>query len=72
MKPGRKGKAPACPRCGSADQVIPIVYGLPNERGFDAARRGEIRLGGCLVSEDSPAWWCRGCDREFGRLGSRK
>ena len=30
-------------------RVVPIVYGLPTEEGFAAARRGEIVLGGCLV-----------------------
>ena len=31
-------------------RVVPIVYGLPTEAAFEAARRGEIALGGCLIS----------------------
>jgi len=33
--------------------VVPIMYGLPTEEGFAAARRGEIALGGCIVTPRS-------------------
>jgi len=31
-------------------RVVPIVYGLPTAEGFAAAERGEIELGGCIIS----------------------
>ncbi|UCH79180.1 MAG: hypothetical protein JSU81_04330 [Candidatus Coatesbacteria bacterium] len=37
---------PACPKCGSDENVIPIVYGYPSEELFEAAERGEVALGG--------------------------
>lgn len=37
---------PACPQCGSDENVLPIVYGYPSEELFEAAERGEVALGG--------------------------
>jgi hypothetical protein len=37
---------PACPECGSRENVIPIVYGYPSDELFEAADRGEVELGG--------------------------
>ena len=51
---------PPCPACGAADPV-PIVYGLPGLDLFEAAERGEVVLGGCLVGSESPEFECRGC-----------
>ncbi len=45
-----------CQECGST--AIPVVYGLPGRELFEAAERGEIRLGGCVM----PGWpLCRLC-----------
>ena len=44
---------PRCPACG-ADDVVPVVYGFPSADMLDAAERGEIVLGGCVVDPDSP------------------
>jgi hypothetical protein len=56
----------ACPRCGS--RSIPIVYGLPGMELFEAADRGEVALGGCVIEDGAPEWRCRGvdCGLEFG------
>lgn len=51
---------PPCPRCGSTD-AIRILYGYPAFEMFEAAERGEIRLGGCMVWPESPDYECRGC-----------
>jgi hypothetical protein len=51
---------PLCPRCGSAD-VLRIVYGYPTPEAFEAADRGDIALGGCVIGEESPAYECRAC-----------
>jgi hypothetical protein len=55
-----------CPACASAD-VVPIVWGLPNEEDFKKAEAGEFALGGCCVSPDDPKWHCKACGKDFGR-----
>lgn len=55
---------PACPACGS-EAVIPIIYGMPGMELARAKERGEIALGGCVVSPDMPHWKCRMCEAEF-------
>ena len=47
---------PACPTCGAAG--VPILYGLPVSEAVDAADRGLLVLGGCIVADDSPQWRC--------------
>ena len=42
---------------------MPIVYGYPEPS--EAYDRGEIHLGGCVVSEHMPAWHCKACGHEF-------
>ena len=58
--------APSCPRCGAA-APLPIAYGEPTAETFEAAKRGELALGGCVVTENDPAWWCRACEHEYGK-----
>jgi len=42
------GKAAStCSQCGGP--TIPIAYGFPGPELSDAAERGEVELGGCLV-----------------------
>lgn len=48
---------PRCPVCGAAS--VPIVYGLPDVELFDAADRGEVALGGCIVGDDDPTHECQ-------------
>jgi hypothetical protein len=59
VSPASEQKAPArCTRCdGSA--IVPIVYGLPGGALIDAAGRGEILLGGCIVGPQE--WACLDC-----------
>jgi len=45
-----------CPECGRV--LIPIHYGYPSPSMFEASDAGLIRLGGCLVDEANPLWWC--------------
>jgi hypothetical protein len=59
-----------CPRCGAGD-LRPILYGLPTPQAFDAAARGQLVLGGCVVSDDGPTVACvhggtRYSDRPWG------
>jgi hypothetical protein len=44
----------ACPRCGR--KLVPIVYGYPPP--VEAARRHEVVVGGCLLTENSPRSAC--------------
>ena len=49
-----------CPRCGSAEATR-ILYGLPTHEAWEAAQRGEIAIGGCIVGPESPDFECSGC-----------
>jgi DNA-directed RNA polymerase subunit RPC12/RpoP len=51
---------PACPSCGSTDAVR-IVYGYPTAETAEAAERGEVELGGCVIGQESPDYVCRRC-----------
>ena len=53
---------PTCPECNSA--MKPIVYGYPGGGMFEAAERGQIVLGGCLIYDGQPAWRCASCQPE--------
>ena len=50
----------ACPQCGALG-VVPIVFGLPSPELVESAERGEVSLGGCVVSETAPTWRCPNC-----------
>ena len=58
----RVNKLPACPACGAAS-TVPIVYGLPAGELFEAAERGEVVIGGCVVGRPGgdPRWSCPDC-----------
>ena len=55
-----------CPRCGA--RAIPILRGLPSLEAFEAADRGEIALGGCVVTDEDPDFTRTGfdCGLQFG------
>jgi len=57
-----------CPRC-KARAGIAIFRGYPAPDSMDdlleASRKGEVYLGGCLVSGDGPDWHCRACGHEW-------
>lgn len=54
-----------CPVCHQQDEVIPVSYGYPLPTGIERANKGEIYLGGCMVSDCDPLWHCRRCKKEF-------
>ena len=59
----------SCPVCKSED-VAEIVYGEVafNDKALIAAlEKGEIHLGGCCIFNDSPAYHCNKCGKEFGK-----
>ena len=51
-----------CPLCG--DKGLRIIYGLPDLKVAEAAERGEVVLGGCVIGDD-PILRCRGCGHEW-------
>jgi hypothetical protein len=53
-----------CPSRGSED-TVPIVYGLPTRELEEAAGRGELVLGGCLVSFDAADRACENCGHHW-------
>lgn len=58
---------PPCPKC-SSPQVAEILFGLPSDiQGIQGRLdSGDLILGGCDVSADSPKWHCRECNHEWG------
>ena len=55
-----------CPACGSSRFGI-YVMGMPMTGGdfFEQLDRDEIRLLGCIPSDNDPFWFCRGCDADI-------
>ena len=57
-----------CPNCG-ARSSIPIIYGYPSEEMLEAGKAGEIRLGGCCITDDDPDWVCSQCGHRWSEPG---
>ena len=57
-------KKSECPKCGSSN-VIKIIYGLPSYELFQDAEKGKVKLGGCIIREDNPNWYCKDCEHEW-------
>jgi hypothetical protein len=49
-------KPPRCPQCNAPGK--PIMYGYPLEEAIRQAERGEIVLGGCVITDHDPQWQC--------------
>ncbi|MCP4121120.1 MAG: hypothetical protein GY751_05155 [Bacteroidetes bacterium] len=54
-----------CATCKSNDQVVPVMYGMPGPKMQDDAYAGKIKLGGCLIGENDPKWYCKRDEAEF-------
>lgn len=59
-------KKKKCPKCGEHEGVE-IVYGYPTNALWEQVERGEVALGGCLVTPENPRWWCRVCKHRWGK-----
>ena len=55
---------PICPKCGSSN-YIPIIYGMPGPELMMKAERGEVALGGCVVTPDRDLYKCKDCGANF-------
>lgn len=54
-----------CPVCLSGRHIIPIVYGYPSPKMFRKSHAGKISLGGCMVHQYSPRFYCKKDDFQF-------
>lgn len=63
-KSTKKAAKPICPHCKSKS-VIPVVYGYPDNKLLKEAKKGNVRLEGCIVSEKPYQWYCKRCKKEF-------
>jgi hypothetical protein len=55
-------KSGPCPRCGS-EKVLPILYGVTTEKGYEAIQNGEYVSGGSMVGRANYA--CASCKQRF-------
>ena len=55
-------KSGPCPRCGS-EKVLPILYGITTEKGYEAIQNGEYVSGGIMVGRANYA--CASCKQRF-------
>ena len=57
-----------CPDCDSTD-VVPIAYGMPNEKLQQEAFDGKVHLGGCAITVDENLVdrHCNNCEFEWNK-----
>ena len=63
-----------CPECQNAD-IIKITYGTPfldDTEMINKIKSGLIILGGCVIDEHSPAYYCKKCKHRFGNYSELK
>ena len=54
-----------CPVCNKKDKVIPIVYGYPGKRLIKNSNKGNLIIGGCMITGCDPDWYCKRDENEF-------
>ena len=57
------GYEPKCPNCGS--KLLEIIYGMPDSEIGEKAMKGELFLGGCMISDENPKYHCNTCERSY-------
>ena len=55
---------PVCPNCGSTE-YIPIIYGEPSPELMEQAEKGEVVLGGCIITPDRDLFVCKECEAHY-------
>ena len=57
-----------CPQCGKYS-IAKILYGMqPTTDALDKKMaEGKVVLGGCIISDDDPAWMCTYCELSIYR-----
>jgi hypothetical protein len=51
--------------------MTPIEYGFPDQTLIEAAERGEVQIGGCIIDPDNPDFECRGSGRHLWQKAER-
>lgn len=59
------GSSVVCPNGHSGKNVVPIVYGYPGPGLMEKYEKGEVMLGGCIVTGKDPKWYCRICETRW-------
>ena len=56
-----------CPDGKHKDNVVPIIYGLiiGDEEFMKKVEKNEVELGGCMVTDCDPNWYCKTHARRF-------
>ena len=44
-----------------------ILYGEPNGEAIMLEVEGKIKLGGCLITDISPEYFCKDCENEWSK-----
>ncbi len=52
-------KSKFCPVCRRKSKVVPVWYGFYSSRVYELEKNGEFKLGGCLIFECNPQWYCK-------------
>ena len=51
------GYKPMCPK-GHNDSIVNIMYGFASEKMVKKAKKGLIHLGGCIITDCDPKYYC--------------
>lgn len=54
-----------CPKCHSKEHVLKIIYGMPNDALMKKYEDGLVWLGGCMVDDCMPHYYCKDDKIEF-------
>ena len=61
-----KSESLQCPECKSKN-VAWILWGYPNMDAIqEQLDKGEITLGGCIITDNDPKWECNVCNHMWG------
>ena len=41
---------------------------MPIAKAFEDEQAGKLHIGGCVIMPDMPKWYCKRCDKEFGKI----
>jgi len=55
------------PTCigGHTDHIVPIIYGMPTEEMMRKAELGLVHVGGCVMSDSDPKFYCTSHETEL-------
>lgn len=52
-----------CPNCN--DNLVEIIYGMPQMEYINKAKKKEVYLGGCEIVIPHPIYHCYKCNRNY-------